>query len=91
MALAKPPTGKGSVPKEERAKPRTASEKQRGEMRTEQKGNCAHCDKPLGDEAGVSHHHPKRHADGGRSRNSCTTNVTPSYTLHASVRREDEK
>jgi hypothetical protein len=27
--------------------------------------NCAHCDKPLGDEKGIGHHDPVRHADGG--------------------------
>jgi RHS repeat-associated protein len=65
MALAKPASGKGSVPKEQRAKPRTATDKERTEMRKEQGGNCAHCDKPLGDEPGVSHHDPVRHSDGG--------------------------
>jgi RHS repeat-associated protein len=65
MALTKPASGKGSVPKEQRAKPRTATDKERVEMRKEQGGNCAHCDKPLGDEEGVSHHDPVRHSDGG--------------------------
>ena len=65
MSLSKPPTGKGSVPKEDRAKPRTATDKERVEMRKEQNGNCAHCDKPLGNEDGISHHDPVRHSDGG--------------------------
>jgi RHS repeat-associated protein len=64
MALNKSKTGPGSVPKDQRAKPRVAGEKERTEMRKEQGGNCAHCDKPLnGDE--ISHHYPERHSDGG--------------------------
>ncbi len=34
-------------------------------MRERQNGNCAHCGRPLGDEKGIGHHDPVRHADGG--------------------------
>jgi RHS repeat-associated protein len=65
MALAKPPTGKGSVPKEQRAAKRTATDSEKAQMKKEQNGNCAHCGKPLGDEKGDAHHDPVRHSDGG--------------------------
>jgi RHS repeat-associated protein len=64
--LPKPPRGKGSVPKDQRDPKRTATDKEKAKMREEQKGNCAQCDKPLGDEKGEAHHTPDRHADGGK-------------------------
>jgi RHS repeat-associated protein len=64
-ALVKPPRGKGSVPKNQRDPKRTATDKEKAKMREEQKGNCAHCLQPLGDEKGEAHHDPVRHADGG--------------------------
>jgi RHS repeat-associated protein len=63
--LVKPNRGPGSVPKDQRDPKRTATDKDKAKMRAEQKGNCAHCGKPLGDEKGIGHHYPVRHADGG--------------------------
>ena len=65
MSLAKPASGKGSVPKDQRDPKRNATDKEKAEMRKDQKGNCAHCDKPMGEEKGIGHHDPDRHADGG--------------------------
>jgi RHS repeat-associated protein len=63
--LPKPPRGKGSVPKNQRDPKRTATDKDKAKMRADQNGNCAQCDQPLGDEKGIGHHTPDRHADGG--------------------------
>jgi RNA-directed DNA polymerase len=57
--------GRGSVPKDQRDPKRTATDKNKAEMRERQKGNCAHCGEALGDEKGIGHHDPVRHADGG--------------------------
>jgi RHS repeat-associated protein len=65
-SLPKSATGPGTVPKDQRDPHRAASDREKAEMRQEQKGNCAHCDKPMGDEKGIGHHTPVRHADGGK-------------------------
>ena len=58
--------GPGTVPPGERDPKRSATDKEKAQMRAEQKGNCAHCGEPLGDEKGIAHHDPVRHADGGK-------------------------
>jgi len=63
--LVKPDKGPGSVPKDQRDPKHGATDKDKVEMRKEQNGNCAHCNKPMGDEKGIGHHDPVRHADGG--------------------------
>ena len=55
----------GHPPKDQRAPQRTATDKEKAEMREQQHGNCAHCDKSLDGEKGEAHHDPVRHSDGG--------------------------
>ena len=65
MSLAKPASGKGSVAPDQRDPKRTLTTKEKTEQLAEQKGNCAHCEKPVTGEKGIAHHDPVRHADGG--------------------------
>ncbi len=63
--LPKPPRGKGSVPKEKRAKPRSFTAKEREAKRAEQGGKCGNaCGKDI-DANNSEGHHIKRHSDGG--------------------------
>lgn len=63
--LPKPPTGKGSVPKDQRAQPRSFSPAQREAKRQEQGGKCATgCGTKI-DAKNSEGHHKQRHADGG--------------------------
>jgi RHS repeat-associated protein len=65
MALAKQPTGKGSVPKEDRDPKRTLTNNEKAEKLASQDGKCAHCGQAVEGEKGEAHHDPVRHADGG--------------------------
>ena len=60
--LVKPDKGPGSVPKDQRDPKHGATDKDKVEMRKEQNGNCAHCNKPMGDEKGIG---------SSRSREAC--------------------
>ncbi|MDN3647276.1 RHS repeat-associated core domain-containing protein [Pontixanthobacter aestiaquae] len=63
--LPKPPWGKGSVPKEKRAKPRSFTAKEREAKRAEQGGKCGNaCGRDI-DASNSQGHHIKRHSDGG--------------------------
>jgi uncharacterized protein RhaS with RHS repeats len=66
-ALPKPPTGPGSVPKEERDPKRFFSPSDREEKRDEQGGECGNgCGKDI-DSSNSAGHHIVRHADGGKT------------------------
>ncbi|WP_168202449.1 hypothetical protein [Pedobacter sp. KBS0701] len=63
--LEKSPTGKGTVPASQRAKPRVPSVNQKEKEWKESDKKCANCgnETPLKDVR--AHHYPVRHADGG--------------------------
>ncbi|WP_241764517.1 MULTISPECIES: HNH endonuclease [unclassified Pseudoalteromonas] len=64
-ALPKPPTGPGSVPKEERDKKRFFTPDERAKKREEQGNKCANgCGTDI-DASNSAGHHIDRHADGG--------------------------
>lgn len=64
--LEKSPTGRGTVPASERAKPRVPNTSQKVKEREENDNNCANCGNETKREDTRSHHYPKRHADGGK-------------------------
>lgn len=64
LLMQKPPTGKGSVPREKRDPQRTATKSQKEKLRQKNKGECASCTQPLEEGEGIGHH-LVRHADGG--------------------------
>ncbi len=65
--LDKSPTGKGSVPPNQRDPKRTLTPKEISEKLAEQGGKCANCGKEIGKGEGRAHHYPERHADGART------------------------
>lgn len=67
--LAKPATGKGSVPKDRRDPKRSATKAERQQLLDGQKGICLWCGKPTTVDKTAAHH-VKRHADGGRTKKS---------------------
>jgi RHS repeat-associated protein len=64
--LPKPPTGKGSVPADQRDPKRTSTAGEKSQKLSEQGGKCANCEKPVKDGDGIGHH-VDRHADGGKT------------------------
>jgi len=67
--IAKPGTGPGSVPKDQRDPRRSATRAERQQLLNDQKGICPHCGKPATVDKTAAHH-VKRHADGGRTTKS---------------------
>lgn len=66
QGLAKPPTGRGSVPPAERDPKRVWSKGEKQEALSARGGKCERCDEPISiDEA--KGHHKQRHADGGKT------------------------
>jgi hypothetical protein len=63
--LEKSPTGKGSVPKADRPKPRVPNETQREKEWLDNDKKCSNCGNETPLENITPHHYPVRHADGG--------------------------
>jgi hypothetical protein len=88
--LPKPPTGKGSVAKEDRDKKRSWTPKEKVTQRKDQGNKCAGCGKKINKDNGVGHH-IKRHADGGKTNKEnhaqvCRTECHPA--LHAGTKKQ---
>jgi len=64
--LPKPPTGKDSVPPDQRDPKRVSTAAEKDKQLAKQDGKCANCGEPVKPGEGIGHH-VERHADGGKT------------------------